>query len=1109
MLRKFLILGLGGSGGKTIRYIKQALEEWFRQVGWQGGMPDGWQFLHIDTPAAQDSPVIPGRPELLKPEEYLSLYQPGIEFDTIVTILKDRNYDLRGWEVDPALMHIPIDLGAGQYRAVGRMLGLYQIGEIRDRIRRKGAALMTPGAAAQLGELTETIEGRLTGGEDPTPIVMVISSLAGGTGAGIIVDVCDVLRSGGERWMDDSVGILYSADVFSELSQAASEGVQPNSAAAFSEILHGYYGGGGFTAPGGGPVQQRSGPAFPYLVGQSNTKGVQFGDQLEVYRVMGRCLAAVMSDPSIQDNFTSYLMANWASSAGKFRETDEGIGLLAEPPSYNGAFQALGFAEVELGGQRLEMYAERRITRDAVEWALEGHRTLIDDRPDLEPLSEEERIELLADESFTRFLNTCAINERGRETNQILEALELSARQLDADLTSIRERIWSTCRDFLGEKAKSQEWIETIVEEVEGLRNGILEDWEIKLRHSIAEWTRESETRIVEQAGSFIAEKGIPVTVALLRKAESEMKDVGQELLEESYEEEQLCHHLVSDVESILPAGGTLRADNPDIRRAIARALDTGVVRRYQSKLRLLTADLVEDFREDLLARLRDALVQTREALHNDIEDADRLIGSSVSEWPRHSPPSDQSVPESLIPGQNVKTLLDSQDFRALFKDLTARSLGEGVNTERGAQRRVREQALLGQSDQPPPRCWIEQTDHWHPSDSLTLGDDPKNPASFRIAMGRDDILARASEWLHREGSEWDDFLSQGLRSYLSDSPKVGVAERARRERRFRRQLEAAFEAAEPLASVDQTLMAIIHPATDLKVRPVPGEVPVAGLPVEGQIAEFLTARFEGDPEKAMSHLTQSEHLTKIPIYSSLSSAFHPIVFDSLMRPIAENFNRAETLSTVPDFWKWRRARTLNLVAPIPAATLLAMLRGWFTANLLGALEIGSRTTRLHSPEGVLEFPRLLRGGSVRSHEALAELVEGLAIAVPMAATSKKFEEYLGAYKLLVEWGREPGTVSSSLTRYQVPSRVLHKWLETGENMPGRQARVRGSDRMERAEQAGQMLGQALDSYRNQQRLDEERNSRHAWLGLAEPIKEALNQLQDCVVHHTSEGPLL
>ena len=199
MLRKFLILGLGGSGGKTIRYIKQALQEWFRQVGWEGGMPTGWQFLHIDTPASQDSPVIPGAPALLRPDEYLTLYPPGIEFETIVSILKDRKHDLRGWEVDHTLMRIPIDRGAGQFRAVGRMLGLYQIGEIKQSLQRKQAALMTPGASAQLRELTEKIGEGAPGTKAPPPIVIVVSSLAGGTGAGIIVDVCDVLRSGGDR----------------------------------------------------------------------------------------------------------------------------------------------------------------------------------------------------------------------------------------------------------------------------------------------------------------------------------------------------------------------------------------------------------------------------------------------------------------------------------------------------------------------------------------------------------------------------------------------------------------------------------------------------------------------------------------------------------------------------------------------------------------------------------------------------------------------------------------------------------------------------------------------------------------------------------------------
>ena len=179
------------------------------------------------------------------------------------------------------------------------MLGLHQINDVKQHLARKRARMMSAGAAAQLRELTENSRGGEADADSPPPIAVVVSSLAGGTGAGILMDVCDVLRIDGDPWLDHSVGILYSADVFSELAPSASQGVQPNSAAAYSEILHGYFGGNGFHPPGGGPILQKSGPAFPYLVGQSNARGVNFGDQIEIYRFMGRCLAAVMSDLTI------------------------------------------------------------------------------------------------------------------------------------------------------------------------------------------------------------------------------------------------------------------------------------------------------------------------------------------------------------------------------------------------------------------------------------------------------------------------------------------------------------------------------------------------------------------------------------------------------------------------------------------------------------------------------------------------------------------------------------------------------------------------------------------------------------------------------------------
>ena len=52
MLQPFLLVGVGGSGGKTLRAVKHALELRLQQEDWEEGWPKAWQLLHIDTPTA-------------------------------------------------------------------------------------------------------------------------------------------------------------------------------------------------------------------------------------------------------------------------------------------------------------------------------------------------------------------------------------------------------------------------------------------------------------------------------------------------------------------------------------------------------------------------------------------------------------------------------------------------------------------------------------------------------------------------------------------------------------------------------------------------------------------------------------------------------------------------------------------------------------------------------------------------------------------------------------------------------------------------------------------------------------------------------------------------
>ena len=76
--RRMIFVGLGGSGGKTLRFLKRDLNAWLKTIGWHEGMPQGWQFLQIDTPTVQDGAEIKSA-AMLPDNEYLGLVGKDME----------------------------------------------------------------------------------------------------------------------------------------------------------------------------------------------------------------------------------------------------------------------------------------------------------------------------------------------------------------------------------------------------------------------------------------------------------------------------------------------------------------------------------------------------------------------------------------------------------------------------------------------------------------------------------------------------------------------------------------------------------------------------------------------------------------------------------------------------------------------------------------------------------------------------------------------------------------------------------------------------------------------------------------------------------------------
>ena len=320
----------------------------------------------------------PDLPPQLPVEDFLGLVNSGLNYGVLDQALMQNLSgvgqldSLGGWRPDPHKVTVPIDKGAGQFRALGRVITLTRLDTIKTRIERAIDRITDADIRRQL----QRIDFFLGPGDDRPavgdPVVIVVSSIAGGSGAGGVLDVCDVLRSIGKSWLDESVGILFAPDVFDEIPEADRKGVRPNALATLSELMAGYWtrGYGGmteasstlFAARGlqsGG--EQQVGPRYPNLVGSRNSD-VFYGSQNEVYRGTGKAIVAWMTSERLQTEMTSYFMGNRASSAVALQDR---LGL-----KLNGMetpFTAMGFARVSLGRDLFAEYAAERLAREGVE----------------------------------------------------------------------------------------------------------------------------------------------------------------------------------------------------------------------------------------------------------------------------------------------------------------------------------------------------------------------------------------------------------------------------------------------------------------------------------------------------------------------------------------------------------------------------------------------------------------------------------------------------------------------------------------------------------------------------------------------------------------------
>lgn len=1071
MLQKYLMIGLGGSGGSALRYTWREVERRLRSVGWDAGMPAVYQFLHIDVRGVPE----PGNTEtgdaLQGAEHYLGLAHFPVtyqEHDAQLVSHAASLSGLVGWRPEPARVDAEVWSGAGQRRAVGRLIAVKQLDQIKTAVESALTLMTTPAAGAQYEELNNLI-GDDIDIESPARVI-VATSLGGGAGSGILVDVWDLLASmaiGDREWLNQGVSILFTSEIFPKRPKRP--GLNPNSFAAMSELISAYQHEGPIdprerelltrAGLGGANIAGRRATTFNFLIGGRNDADISFGTSEDAYRAVGTALGSIVTNVQVQAMFDSYL-------SGNYSETAPATHLSMDPGGAAGGANpasSFGYATVSLGNRLFGRYAQERLARAAVDRLLNAH---MDNLPAGPRPPEDQVIRQRASEVCETFYADCGLFELDDVHNDIIEALR--ARPTDKLATPAYAISEDVSKKFPGDMAAS-DWfkaLQGIIGDVEK-RHGTEVD-EQHLANARA-WVNQIQERLPERTARLLGVEGGPVSIECLSRLDAQLEQAAASLRREitSLNDDEIAK-LRDHAGKLIMAIGKKKVarNNPKVRTAIDRA-GSFIEKSAEVKVREFAIPLIEDLRTGLLAPLRTSLESAVAALEKEV--AGKKSGAAFKSWPI------REVPAHLAPAPNDVLLRGPATWDELFGERLLATLGSDADSdeqvggvrdaEHAAIREVLSGAWVrtGALDATAKQDLIESRGDWGPKlGSLGLGS--ARPASFRIQIGTANVLARSRTWsLERRGAMADSFR-ESIADYLALDENDQVDQD--RLDKFTNALSSGLRLAHPLVAINDAALGALHPGHELSYLPAMDPLPFGEnhpaynpcrqlLMREGVPVEELPGYFRVGAGPANRVAGPDE----IEITNFVSGSLHPLVFSSLTSDLVVDWNqRAGTAIERARFWRMRRSRLLPNFVPVSSGGQLAMTTGWLVARLLNRVDGVERhqlrtqnpdnpsPIRIWSREGWLEFPKYPLGPLPSSvSDVLPSLFESIPVA--MLGLAQGDRTAIGAYAELHRLGEPPSQTGLDA--------ALEAWIADGLTPDGAPAPKAGF--------AGDSAGTALE----------------------------------------------
>ena len=969
MLRPLLIIGVGGSGGKTIRAMKQALTRKLEAARYEGGIPAAWQFLQIDI--TYDGVEFP--PPMLRQDEFHCVVPRGVGFEDILMsitnngTLVDQQSMLAGWGTRPPPINLNIDMSRTMQRAVGRQVGVADSRITLQAIQGAIAKMSSPTVERELGEVAKVLGAT----PHPLPQAFIISSLAGGSGAGMFMDVAELLkRATAQNWTQEAVAFLYTPEVFSSIGSSVSEAAK-NSLGVMNELIASkwvglserselLYSKLGLVA-GNNVGKREYGCKTNYLIGARNDVGVDIrfdadgAGMNQVFLTFGEALADAVSNEEISDFLYQIKFISRVSN----RPVADISGLAPESvdfPNPTLTAAGIGFGQMTLGADRIVDYVADAMTRAQIEQLLwpEFDGTLLKKGASVTVV---ELIQEKSDRVWPKFLIESGLDQRGSE-NQIIDALlpdQLQELIKQFVVGLIKKSVTSTPIPIATfSRAVWSEW--------EYEFDAFLESLKSEMSSKSQVWVPEIQEKIRNLVAHELAQNGYVVLSSLTKRLETELREhVIPELMRDhtefanalsGFDQRAFNFRLVELADGLT---GVSTQNGPFLGKlssSLGRVLEFHV----NSYVSNLAASLIEDMLIFFIEPLKNRLVDSGYKLQ--MQQRERITPSGFRNYyPEFPLWGSGIVPNRYKPRALERILIDFSEYESTYEFYAGKDTSGAPPFQQSVG-----SSLLGKKMNPMPGDRNEQTlitasSRWTTSvrDAQGLMGSAVSKADWKFHTDLAELSENNRRWLKSKESSFGKFTDMSIRGFVS-APNESQQVRQAREAKFVKEYAAMLTIASPLVLLNAKASAHIVSSgyggsaygIMLKSSKIPfamssdvGQACIDVLKQQGHnpnTPSFAAEWFDaGSNASTMSAV--ATHMDSLPAWA----------FASLTEPILEQVAQSKNSpQTWKQFWDGRRSRPLVECIPFETEMRRSIITGWFIARLFGFIEIDfdKKTTR-------------------------------------------------------------------------------------------------------------------------------------------------------------------